>query len=157
MCPNFADRMANSVDYSLISLIWVRPVCLKTVAISEQNLSHLTTKPTKWPLCPAKTTRLIRVFAVRMKKHGVFSYPLSSQWRLWPDWADAQADLSLRWAHISFCWFFHAAAHLTLHSTLLFCFKPSFFCMKPSNLYQNYQFKSTSEGFLKFAYFTEGL
>ena len=25
---------------------------------------------------------------------------------------DAQADLSLRWAHISFCWFCHEAAHL---------------------------------------------
>ena len=24
-------------------------------------------------------------------------------------WADAQADLSLRWAHRSFCWFCHAA------------------------------------------------
>ena len=25
--------------------------------------------------------------------------------------ADAQADLSLRWAHMSFCWFCHDAAH----------------------------------------------
>ena len=23
----------------------------------------------------------------------------------WSDWADSQADLSLRWAHIPFCWF----------------------------------------------------
>ena len=30
----------------------------------------------------------------------------------WSDWVDAQADLSLRWAHWSFCWFCHAAAHL---------------------------------------------
>ena len=28
----------------------------------------------------------------------------------WSDWADAQADLSLRWAHKSLCWFWHAAA-----------------------------------------------
>ena len=26
--------------------------------------------------------------------------------------ADAQADLSLRWAHMSFCWFYHEAAHV---------------------------------------------
>ena len=26
--------------------------------------------------------------------------------------ADAQADLSLRWAHVPFCWFCHDAAHL---------------------------------------------
>ena len=45
------------------------------------------------------------VFAVRMKKPCVLSYPLSAQRRLWSDWADwadAQADLSLRWAHSHF-------------------------------------------------------
>ena len=34
------------------------------------------------------------------------------QRRLWSDWADAQADLSLRRAHMPFCWFCHEAAHL---------------------------------------------
>ena len=29
----------------------------------------------------------------------VLSYPLSAQRRLWSDWADAQADLRLRWSH----------------------------------------------------------
>ena len=48
---------------------------------------------------------LIRVFAVRMKKPWVLSYPMSPQQRLWSDWADAQADLSLRWAHIHFVGF----------------------------------------------------
>ena len=41
---------------------------------------------------------LIRVFAVRMKEGWVLSYPLSAQGRLWSNWADDQADLSLRWA-----------------------------------------------------------
>ena len=36
--------------------------------------------------------------------------PSCGQRRLWSDWADAQADLSLRWAHWSFCWFCHEAA-----------------------------------------------
>ena len=44
----------------------------------------------------------------------VLGYPLSAQWRLWSDWADAQADLSLRWAHIPFCWFCHEAAQLCI-------------------------------------------
>ena len=35
--------------------------------------------------------------------HGV-------QQRLWSDWVDAQADLSLRWVHRSFCLFYHAPA-----------------------------------------------
>ena len=34
------------------------------------------------------------------------------QRRLSSDWADAQADLSLRWAHRSFCWFCHEVAYL---------------------------------------------
>ena len=37
---------------------------------------------------------------------------LSALRRLWSDWADAQADLSLRWAHRSFCWFCPEAAQL---------------------------------------------
>ena len=45
---------------------------------------------------PGHPPSLIRVFAVRMRKAWVFSYPLSAQRRLW---SDAQADLSLRWAH----------------------------------------------------------
>ena len=49
---------------------------------------------------------LIRVFAVRtnLGTHWVHSED-------WSDWADSQADLSLRWAHKSFCWFCHGAAH----------------------------------------------
>ena len=59
---------------------------------------------------------LIRVFAVRMKKGWFLSYPLSAQRRLWSDWADAQADLGLRWARMPFCWFCHEAAQLCLNN-----------------------------------------
>ena len=59
---------------------------------------------------------LIRLFAVRMKKHWTLNYLLSAQWRLWSDWVDAQADLSLRWAHISFCWFCRPAAQMAVTS-----------------------------------------
>ena len=40
---------------------------------------------------------LIRVFAVRMKKAWVLSYPLSALRRRWSDWADAQYPPSLIW------------------------------------------------------------
>ena len=40
-----------------------------------------------------------------MKKPWVLNYPLSAQRRLWSDWGDAQADLSLRWAHSHFVGF----------------------------------------------------
>ena len=54
---------------------------------------------------PGYRPSLIRVFTVRMKKAWGLSYPLSAQRRLWSDWTDAQADLSLRWAHIHFVGF----------------------------------------------------
>ena len=61
---------------------------------------------------PGHPSSLIRVFAVRLKKHWVLSYPLSAQQRLWSDWAEAQADLGLHWAHTSYCWFCRAANHI---------------------------------------------
>ena len=54
---------------------------------------------------PGHLPRLIRVFAVRMKKPWILSYPVSAPQRLWSDWANAQADLSLRWAHTQFVGF----------------------------------------------------
>ena len=54
---------------------------------------------------PGHPPSLIRVFAVRMKKAWILSYPLSALRRLWTDWADTQADLSLRWAHTHFVGF----------------------------------------------------
>ena len=65
----------------------------------------MTVRPVKTQLSLDIPPSLIRVFAVRMKKPWAFSYPLSAQRRLWSDWADAQADLSLRWAHIHFVGF----------------------------------------------------
>ena len=46
--------------------------------------------------------RLIRVFAVRMKKAWVLSYQLSAQRRLWSDWR-TESSLGAQ----SFCWFCH--------------------------------------------------
>ena len=45
------------------------------------------------------------VFAFRLKKAWGLSYQLSAQRRLCSDWVDAQADLSLRWAHSHFIGF----------------------------------------------------
>ena len=65
---------------------------------------------------PGHPPSLIRVFAVHMKKAWVLSYSLRAQRRLWSDWADAQADLSLPWAHMSFCWFCRALAEMCVRS-----------------------------------------
>ena len=44
---------------------------------------------------PGHPPGLIRVFAVHIKKPWILSYILGAQRRLWLDWADAQAVLSL--------------------------------------------------------------
>ena len=66
-------------------------------------------KTNKMSVRPAKTQISLgirlSVFPVRMKKAWVLSYPFSAQRRLWSDWPDAQADLSLRWAHCHFIGF----------------------------------------------------
>ena len=55
---------------------------------------------------------LIRIFTVRSMGSWWPNVPSCGHWRLWSDWADAQADLSLRWAHMPFCRFCHEAAQM---------------------------------------------
>ena len=60
---------------------------------------------------PGHPPVLIRVFAVRMKKPWVLSYPLSPQLRLirlgaCPGWSESSLGTQ------SFCWFCHEVAHL---------------------------------------------
>ena len=66
-------------------------------AASWQN-QQMACAPSKDSDQPGHPPSLIRVFAVRMKKAWILSYPLNAQWRLWSDWADAQPDPSLHWA-----------------------------------------------------------
>ena len=57
---------------------------------------------------PAKTqirSAQIRVFAMRSMGSWGPNASSCGQWRLWSDWADAQADLSLRWAQSRFVGF----------------------------------------------------
>ena len=72
----------------------------------------MTCAPSEDSYQPGHPPSLIRVFAVRMKKRWELGYPVSAQRRLWSDWADAQADLSLRWTDMPHCWFW-AAAHMS--------------------------------------------
>ena len=74
------------------------------------------TKPTKRHVRPAKTQiglgihPVLSVFAVLcaqwVAKDPTFLHADSEDWSDW-----AEADLSLRWAHMSFCWFCYAAVH----------------------------------------------
>ena len=70
-----------------------------------KKTNKVTCVPSKDSDQPGHPPSLIRVFAVCMRKVWVVSYPLSAQRRLWSDWVDAQADLSLRWVHSHFVGF----------------------------------------------------
>ena len=70
------------------------------------------TTPTKWPVRPAKT-QISLGYRLVWSESSLCSQCVAKdpntwfgQWRLWSDWADVQADPSLRWAHMPFCWFF---------------------------------------------------
>ena len=75
------------------------------------------TKPTKWHVRPAKTDQpghppsLIRGFAMCFMGNLGPNLSSGGQRRFWSDWVDAPADLSLCWAHRSFCWFCHEVPH----------------------------------------------
>ena len=89
-------------------------VCMKTFFVTQflywyepphDKTNKMACAPSEDSDQPGLPPSRIRVFAVRMKKTWVLSYPLSAQRRLWSDWADAQADLSLRWSHTHFVGF----------------------------------------------------
>ena len=100
-----------------VRLIVLSMIILFTVLHPFLHLSRLMSKPTKWHVRPAKTQ-------ISLGIRSVWSESSLSAWRKlgslatywaysedWSEWAEAQADLSLRWAHMSFCWFCHEAAH----------------------------------------------
>ena len=68
--------------------------------IPWNRLSRRTAKPTKWHVCQVNTQINLGIHPVWSEKPWVRGYPLNAQRRLWSDWADAQADLRLRRAHV---------------------------------------------------------
>ena len=99
-------------EFSCIALCFYAIIAIKYEPHRDKT-NKMACAPSEDSDQPWHPPSLIRVFAVRLKKARILSYPLSAQRRLWSDWADAQADLSLRWAHMPFCWFCHDAAHMS--------------------------------------------
>ena len=72
-------------------------------------VSHDMTKPTKWlrpakirislGICPVSESSLCAQWVAKVPSF------LHADSEVWSDWADAQADLSLRWAHSHFVGF----------------------------------------------------
>ena len=93
-----------------------RPKLTWKWAASRQNQQHsmCAQRRLRSAWAYAQMTGLTIVFAVR--SIGSLGPKLSScrQRRLWSDCADAQADLSLRWARMPFCLFCHEAAQILI-------------------------------------------
>ena len=68
---------------------------LKSSEPPHEESNNTACAPSEYSDQPGHPPSLIGVFALRMKKAWVLSYPFSAQRRLWSDWADAQAELSL--------------------------------------------------------------
>ena len=74
------------------------------------------TKPTKWPLLPAKTQISLGIYSV-WSEASLCALMIAKDFSVphvdredWSDWADTQFDLSLRWVHMPFGWFGREAA-----------------------------------------------
>ena len=94
-------RGAAHMKCSYYCLAGKHLLCSSSVHSLNSVFNHLMTKSTKWPVHPAKTQISLGIHPVWSESllSAWRSYPLSAQRRLWSDWADAQADLSLCWAH----------------------------------------------------------
>ena len=87
--------------------------------------SQCMTKPTKWPVCPAKPQISLGICPVwseslqyAWRKLGSLATHISTQWIVWSGWVNAQADMSLCWAHMPFWWVCHALAQMCVCKTL---------------------------------------
>ena len=70
----------------------------------------------------------------RLRSAWALSYPLSAQRRCWSDWADAKAELSLRWVHTHFVGFVTGRLKSGFFDS---CFKDRFFSDQCSVLLNN--------------------
>ena len=90
----------------------------RDAVLSPYNWAASWQNPTEWSVCSAKTETSLGIRPVWsaslqctqwVTEDPVFLHADSKDWS---DWADAQADLNLHWAHMPFCWFCHEAAHI---------------------------------------------
>ena len=100
------------------SLIGIYTVCHFSIDFwLNPYLQQTTRKPIKWHLRPEKTQislgirQVWSVFAVRLKKALVLSYPLNAQQTDQTGWM-SRLIWDFAMAHMPFCWFCHALAHM---------------------------------------------
>ena len=93
----FAARIGDKYQIRLTRPIYF----LRLFQSGQLDLRHFDPEFVREPV-PGIISDFLFPILKSVLQNEVLSYPLSAQRRLWSDWADAQADLSLRWAHIHF-------------------------------------------------------
>ena len=81
-----------------------------SITIYPPYMSRSMTRLTKWYVRPVWSKSSLSAW----KSIGPFATHIP-HCEDWSDCVDVQDDLSLRLAHRSFCWFYHAAAHIMFH------------------------------------------
>ena len=131
-CPKVADRMAKTVQTlqirlllqtALFGAVWSGSTLFAQTYLSKHLISS------SWSVnwqnqqndCGSAKTQISLAIhpvwsesslcAQLIAKDSTFLHTDSEDWS---DWADAQADLSLCWANMPFCWFCHEVAHMNV-------------------------------------------
>ena len=105
------------INFSNVSFVVCHSIFIHWHTFDKTN--KVASAPSEDSDQPGHPPSLIGVFTVRSM--GSWGPKLSScgQLRLWSDWANALADLSLRWAHMPLCWLCHETAQFYLYCTLI--------------------------------------
>ena len=107
-----------------VFLLWSKgPHSTNTYEPAHDKTKQMTCAPSEDSDQPGHPPSLIRVFIVRSMGNSGPKLSPCGQRRLWLDWADALADLSLRWVHMPFCRFCHALAHIFNFALHLNCWQ----------------------------------
>ena len=89
------QKYLQYLEYSIEIALLVWRIVLKWTSFVHKVTYKMACAPSEHSDQSGHPPSLIRVYAVLMKNALVISYLFSAQQRLWSDWADAKADLSL--------------------------------------------------------------
>ena len=120
----YTPYLFHSLDNMLLNIGW-NSNRQNNSTQCQGHKSHSMTKPSIWLVCPVKTLISLGICPVwsvyDMCSKDSQSPKASScgQQSLWPDWVDAQADLSLCWTHSHFVGFVMQQLITLLNTSLL--------------------------------------
>ena len=121
-CEPIINTIASKSDVLSITVLLIaeknKEICYLTSDLFHFNIQIQPEQNMLFSLSLSVSLSLSRhysrtgVFATCAQRVAKDPVALRADSKDWSDWASAQADLSLSWAHSSFCLFCHAVAHM---------------------------------------------